>query len=165
VALPFGVGILFFALLLVSLWRAVRLWRWPVVLAVVVPFVTFAVYWGDATTGMLREGLQPWILVLLAVVAVQQGRERFPWLRSAPIRALLALRALEVVLLATVPALATRGRLLDPDFRLTDAVAVLTMVVLSVALAMLVWRERPADQPLPAQPERAREARAYAQRA
>jgi Dolichyl-phosphate-mannose-protein mannosyltransferase len=138
---PFGLGIAFFPLLLQSLWRAVRRWPWAITLAVIIPFVGFAVYWGGASTGLLREGLHPWVLTLLVVVAVQQRRDRFPWLRNRPLRALLALRSLEVLLVAMLPTLVTRHRLYQPQFALTDTVAVLAMVTLTAYLGLLMWRE------------------------
>lgn len=101
--LPFGVGIVFFPLLLVSLWKAWRRWPWPVALAVAVPFLTFLVYWGSYATGLLPEGLQAWVLMLLAVVAVQQAQAGFPWLRSRPLRAVLTIRVAELLAVAVVP--------------------------------------------------------------
>lgn len=142
--LPFGLGIVFFPLLLVSLWRAFKRWKWPVFVGVIVPFVLFAVYWGDASTGLLREGLHTWVLTLLAVVAVEQGSRGFPWLRSAPIRALLSLRCAEVLLVAVLPTLVTAHRFYSHQFRYTDTLALLLMIGLCGALALAVWRERPA---------------------
>ena len=109
---PFGLGILFFPLLLASLWRAARRWPWPVFATLVVPLVVFTVYWGASITGLLREGLQAWVLALIAVVAVQQAASGFPWLSSRPVRALLSLRAFEVLALAAGATLGTRG--IDP---------------------------------------------------
>ena len=126
---PFGLGILLFPLLLASLWRAARRWPWPVFATLVVPLVVFTVYWGASITGLLREGLQAWVLALIAVVAVQQASSGFPWLRSRPVRALLSLRALEVLALAAGATLGTRG--IDPisaQFPLTDVVAVLAIL-------------------------------------
>ena len=138
--LPFGVGIVFFPLLLVSLWKAWRRWPWGVFLAVAVPFLTFLVYWGSYATGMLPEGLQAWVLMLLAVAAIQQGRSGFPWLRSAPIRAILSLRALELLAVAMVPTWATRGELISAQYPLTDAVALAGMTLFAGALGIAVWR-------------------------
>jgi protein-S-isoprenylcysteine O-methyltransferase Ste14 len=76
------------------------------------------------------------------VVAIEQLPERFSWLRRPAIRAVLALRAVEVLLVALLPTLATRHRLLQAPFRLTDAVAVVGTVSLSAGLGILVWRER-----------------------
>lgn len=137
--LPFGVAIVFFPLLLVALWRAGRRWPWPVLAAVVAPFLLFAVYWGSYSTGMMREGLQAWALTLFAVVACEQAASGFGWLRSAPVRALLALRVVEVVAVAMVPTVATRGELLSGTVTLTDAVAVAAMLAFGAALGALVW--------------------------
>ena len=150
--LPFGLAIVFFPLLLIALYRAARLWPWPVFVVVVVPFVAFTVYWGNASTGMLREGLHTWVLTLVAVVALEQGRQSFSWLRSAPISVILVLRSVEVALVAVVPTLATRHRLYDARFPVTDLVALVAMLCLCAYLGLLVWRERragvdPAQRP------------------
>jgi hypothetical protein len=137
--LPFGVSIVFFPLLLLGLWRAWRRWRWPVLATIVVPLVIFTFYWGASSTGMLREGLQAWVLTIFVVLACEQAARGFSWLRSRPIRGLLTLRALEVFALATVPALATRHEVISPNFKLTDTAAVLGLVAFSAALGALVW--------------------------
>ena len=148
--IPFGFGIFFFPLLLLSLWRAARRWPWPIAATVVVPFVAFTVYWGASITGMLREGLQAWALVLIAVVALQQSAAGFPWLRSKAIRAILALRALEVMAVALGATLATNGfRPLSAQFTLNDLAAVGAVIVFSLAIAAVVWSET-ATAPKPA---------------
>ncbi len=139
---PFGFGIVFFPLLLISLWRAGRRWPWPVFAVVVVPAVSFAVYWGASLSGMLREGMQSWALALLAVVALQQAAAGFPWLRSAPIRVLLSLRGVEVLALAVGATLGTRHfHLLSDGFPLVDAVAVATILACSLGIVGVVWSE------------------------
>ena len=143
VGLPFGIGILFFPLLLVSLWRAARRWPWPVAITVVAPVVMFAIYW-PFREGMLRESLQAWVLGLIAVVALQQHATGFGWQRSPVVRVLLSLRAVEVLAVAIVPARATAKVFLHPLFQATDLLAILIMIGCSGALAVLVWRERPA---------------------
>jgi hypothetical protein len=143
---PFGVGILFFPFLLVSLWRAFRRWPWPVIATVVAPFIAFTIYWGASQTGMLREGLQPWVLILIAVVALQQGRAHFPWLRSTPIRAILTLRTIELLAIALVPALATQGIVVSSTWGLTDVVALVTMFTFAALLAWQVWSARPGRE-------------------
>lgn len=143
---PFGVGIVFFPLLLVGLWRAGRLWPWPVLATVVLPFLVFAVYWGSSLTGMMREGLQTWVLTLFVVLGCWQARTGYTWLRSRPIRAILALRAIEVLVMATVPTLATATAVIGADFRLTNAVALAAMPTFSLCLAALVWSTGP-DEP------------------
>ena len=138
--MPFGLGITFFPMLLSSLWRALRKWTWAVTVTVVVPFLAFAVYWGGASTGLLREGLHVWVLTLLVVVAAEQRSRGFPWLRSRLLRALLGLRALEVLLVAVVPTVWTVQRLWSTQFPVTDVVAVVAMVALSAGLGACVWR-------------------------
>ncbi|HVO54227.1 MAG TPA: glycosyltransferase family 39 protein [Solirubrobacterales bacterium] len=155
--LPFGVAIVFFPLLLVGLWKALRRWTWPVLATVVIPFALFTVYWGVFSSGMLREGLQPWVLTVMAVLACEQAASGFGWLRSKPLRAILSLRALEVLLMAMVPTLATRHEVFGDGFELSDAVAVLGMLAFAAALGVLVWGaakqlgvsrdERPSDAP------------------
>jgi dolichyl-phosphate-mannose-protein mannosyltransferase len=141
-SVPFGFGILFFPFLLISLWRAARRWPWPVIAVVVVPAVSFTVYWGASLSGMLREGMQSWALTLLAVVALQQAASGFPWLHSTTVRAILALRGLEVLAVAVGATLGTRHfRLLSDQFVFSDAVAVAAIVAFSMAIVAVVWSE------------------------
>jgi hypothetical protein len=149
--LPFGAAIVFFPLLLFGLWRAARRWPWPFFLAVLLPFLVFAIYWGSFTTGLLREGLQTWVVTLFAVLAVEQKAEGFAWLRSRPIRGLLAFRSAEVFAVAVIPTLATRHRVIGSDFILTDVLALLALAAACVLLALLVWRtHRPEARQRPA---------------
>lgn len=143
--LPFGFGIVFLPLLVVGLWRAGRRWPWPVAACVILPFALFTVYWGSFTSGLMREGLQAWALTLCAVIACEQAASGFGWLRSRPIRAVLALRVLEVLAVAMVPTVATRGGLISPGFALTDAVAVAAMLGFGSALGVLVWKAVPTS--------------------
>jgi hypothetical protein len=141
--LPFGFAIIFLPLLVVGLWRAGRRWPWPVVATVVVPFAFFTIYWGAATSGMMREGLQAWALTLCAVIACEQAASGFGWLRSTPIRIVLALRVVEVLAMAIVPTVATRHELISAGFGLTDAVAFASMLGFGAALGALVWKAAP----------------------
>jgi hypothetical protein len=148
---PFGFAIVFFPLLLVSLWRAGRRWPWAVTAAVVVPFLAFWIYWGASVTGLLREGMQAWVFVVLAVVAVEQAAAGFPWLRSRGIRAILALRGVEVFVATVGATLATRSmRPIGSAFKLSDTVAIVAIAAISAALVAIVWRETAAfdEQPV-----------------
>jgi hypothetical protein len=136
---PFGAGILFFPLLVYSIWLALRRWTWAVVATVVTPFLAFTLYWGVTATGMLREGLQGWFLVLIVVVALQQGFSGFPYLRSKLARAIISLRTVELLAIALVPALATRGVVLGHSWGLTDVVALAAMFGFAGILAWQVW--------------------------
>ena len=143
---PFGFAILFFPVLLVSLWRFARRWTWPFFAVVVIPFVSFWIYWGSGTSGFLREGMQAWVLAVLAVVAVEQAASHFSWMRSRAIRAILVLRAFEVFALAVGATLGTRG--MNPisngfnfDYALNDAVAFTAIVFFSALMMFAIWRE------------------------
>jgi hypothetical protein len=152
IALPFGVGIVFFPLLLVGVWKAARRWKWAVFITVVVPLLAFAVYW-PFREGLLRENLHAWVFALIAVVALEQRREGFAWLRSRLIRAVLVLRAVEVLAVAVVPALATSHLsyascprldcVIHPQFVATDSLALIAIFAFSGALAAFAWFERP----------------------
>ncbi len=144
-SLPFGIAIVFFPLLLLSLWRAFRLWPWPVFATVIVPAVAFAIYWGSFHSGMLREGLQAWVLGLFVVVAAQQRQAGFPWFSSRPVKALLTLRTAEVLLVAIGPALATHHMLVSPVFTVSDVAAVAAMLGFSACLAAVVWSTSPVS--------------------
>jgi hypothetical protein len=140
--LPFGFAIVFLPLLLSSLWRALRRWPWGVTAAILIPAAVFAVYWGASRSGMLREGMQSWVLAVLAVVALQQAAAGFPWLRSTFCRAILSLRGLEVLALAVGATLGTRGISgAVGDFALVDGFAIATVVGCSLAIVVLVWTE------------------------
>jgi hypothetical protein len=140
--IPFGFAIVFFPMLLASLWRALRRWPWAVGAGILFPFAFFIVYWGASSSGVLREGLQWWVFAVLAVVALQQAAAGFPWCRSPLPRAILTLRGAEVLALAVVPVLGTHG--FDPlgsTFRLDDLVAFAAIVSLSLVLVVVLWRE------------------------
>ncbi|HEX3240353.1 MAG TPA: hypothetical protein VHR18_09480 [Solirubrobacterales bacterium] len=144
---PFGLAIIFFPLLLISLFRAARRWPWPFTATIAVPFLAFTIYWGASETGMLREGLQTWVLALMAAVALQQAASGFPWLRSVPIRAILSLRTVELLVVALGPALTTNHILVSGTFALNDVVALLAMLGFATALGLLVWRTTPERLP------------------
>ena len=76
---------------------------------VVAPFVAFTVYWGASLTGMLREGLQSWVTLVVVVTVASSSGASFPWLASKLVRAILSLRAGELLVVALVPALCTVG--------------------------------------------------------
>lgn len=139
---PFGFAIVSFPMLLVSLWRAGRRWPWPVFAAVVVPAVGFAIYWGASLSGMLREGMQSWVLTVLAVVALQQAAAGFPWLRSKAARAVLSLRGVEVLALAVGATIGTRHlSLISGRFALVDVAALATILACSLGIVAVIWSQ------------------------
>jgi hypothetical protein len=149
-SVPFGFGIFFFPLLLWSVYKALRRWPWPVTATVLIPLLLFTIYWGASITGDLREGMQSWVLALIAVIAMQQWASGFPWFRSMAARVVLALRAVEVLAVAIGATLATHSwEPFREHFEINDVAAFGTVVVLSLVLVWVVWREtRPeADHP------------------
>lgn len=141
-SLPFAFAIVFLPMLLSSLWKAFRRWTWPVTAAILIPAAAFTVYWGASRSGMLREGMQSWVMAVLAVVALQQAAAGFPWLRSKLCRAILSLRGLEVLALAVGATVGTRGlSVLRGGFALVDAAAIAVVVACSLAIVALVWIE------------------------
>jgi hypothetical protein len=146
---PFGLAIVFFPMLLYSLYKAARRRPWPFFAVVVAPLVLFTAYWGSSVTGMLREGMQSWVFALLAVVAVQQAASGFGWLRSKPARAILALRAIETLIAVTGMVVGTNGfQLLSHNLTLNDLAALALMLSCSLGMAWAIWRTRaPAPAP------------------
>lgn len=155
---PFGFAILFFPILLVSLWRFAKRRPWPFFAIVVVPFVLFWIYWGSGSSGFLREGMQAWVLAVVAVVAIEQAAERFSWMRSGAIRAILVLRGFEIFALAVGATLGTRGP--NPisegegyAYELNDGVAFAAIVFFSALMMFAIWREtRPGSMLRPEEP-------------
>lgn len=141
--IPFGGAIVFFPLLLWSLWKALRRWPWAVATTVLFPLIGFTIYWGSSLSGMLREGLQAWVAVLFVVIAAQQASERFRWLGSQLIRAILSLRVLELLLVALGPTLFTTHVLIGRSFAFTDTVALAGMLASGAFLAWTVWSTTP----------------------
>ena len=149
---PFGLAIVFFPLLLISLYKAARRWPWAFIATVVAPLLLFTIYWGSSITGMLREGMQWWVLTLLAVVALQQCDAGFPWLRSKPIRAILSLRAIETLIAVVGMTVGTNFLIIhSPHRTVGDVAAVLLMLGCAVTMAVAIWRTT-ADQSSDAPP-------------
>jgi hypothetical protein len=155
---PFGFGIVFFPFLLASLWAAFRRWTWGVTATIVIPFAIFAIYWGGGPiTGLLREGLQAWVLTVIIVVALQQGAAGLPWLRSRFIKGVLSLRALEVVVATMAPVLGTHDlEAFGNDFTLNDVVALGLILGCTGAMAVLVWLLPGGSADAPAERDRDR---------
>ena len=120
--LPFGLGLLGLPVFGVWLWRAARARPGAFALAAVGPFALFAVYWGAAPTGLMREGLHPWVLAL-CVLAAAGARENATTTATMTAAApfLLAGRGLEVGLMCFGTALLTSPALPRPAYVWLDA--------------------------------------------
>jgi hypothetical protein len=143
---PFGLAILFFPMLIYSLYEAARRWPWPFFAVVVAPLVLFTAYWGSSVTGMLREGMQSWVFALLAVVAVQQAAANFGYLRNKVTRAILALRPLEALFAVIWMTLGTDHLvIISSKLTLNDLAAWGLMLTCSLAMAWWIWRAGAPD--------------------
>jgi hypothetical protein len=140
--LPFGVGLAYFPVFLIGLYRFGR--RSPLLLlgAIVAPFLGFAVYWGASLTGMLREGLH--FVVVVALLAAFLGHSTGRSGRSSNwptvVRICLSVRGLEVLFMLLVPTVLTTSLLGDDEFLLTDLVSLAAMIGGTIGLTVLTWR-------------------------
>lgn len=135
--LPFGVGIVFFPVLLWALYRFGRRHPLGTLVAVVVPFLVFAVYWGSFTSGLLREGLHPWVATLLVLAAVPLAESRLRRLLAG----CLIGRLVEALAMVTVTSVASRHELIDGRWFSTDLVALALLLVGLAGLAALTLAE------------------------
>jgi hypothetical protein len=139
--LPFGVGILFFPVLIGALYRFARRNPLGTLVAVVVPFVVFAVYWGSFTSGLLREGLHPWVATLLVLAAVALVAEPWSrWWRLLLAGALIG-RLVEALAMLTVTSVASRHELVDHRWLGTDLAGLALLLVGLLGLAGLTLAE------------------------
>lgn len=137
---PFGVGITVFPWVVASLVRFTRRHPWISPQVVVIPPVLFAIYWGSFVSGLMREGLQVWVVGLTIIVAWEtwgHGPMRGVW---RLLRYALLARCLETLLMLVLPAIVTQGRLLGANHTATDVVAVAVMFAGMGVLAWLLWR-------------------------
>jgi hypothetical protein len=141
-SVPFAFSIFFFPVMLVGLWRSAKRWPWPFIAVVVIPFVAFWIYWGNGSSGFPREGLQAWVLAVLAVLAVEQAAERFSWLRSRTIRTILVIRGFEVFAYAVGATIGTRGpALISHPYPISDSFAAAGIIVFTLLMMFAIWRE------------------------
>ncbi len=137
-ALPMAVGISFSPLFLIGLWQAVRADPRTVAAIVIAPLLIFWIYWGASSTGLIREGLQPWFLSLLLFYAWIRPRliARWPWWRGWE-RPLLMTRGIESLFVLVGPSILTNGMVIA---RRTDVVALPLMLLGLAALLLMTWQ-------------------------
>jgi hypothetical protein len=138
--LPFGVGILYFFFLLKFLYSAFLRARAWLLLVFAVPFGCFAAYWGADSSGMLREGLHPWVLSLMIFSVVMWQRTAREHKYSEACALALLIRGVETISMLLIPAVVTQHRLVDIQFALSDAVALVTMAASAGWLYIFTFR-------------------------
>jgi hypothetical protein len=139
--LPFAVGIVFFPFLVRTLWKALFLERAWLAFVFVIPFAAFSVYWGSGTSGLLREGLHPWVLGLLLFCVVMWKRSpsesvmtrhtQFTWLVAA-----LLIRGFETMLMLLLTTIWTNHEFVSSEFALGD---ILSLLAVMVSVFLLHW--------------------------
>lgn len=154
-SVPFAFAILFFPILVVGLWRFAKRRPWPFIAVIAIPFVAFWIYWGNGSSGFPREGMQAWILAVLAVLAVEQAAEHFSWMRSRTIRAVLVLRGFEVLAYALGATVGTRGlALISNPYPISDTFALFCIVLFALLMMFAIWWEtRPGSMLRPHEPD------------
>jgi hypothetical protein len=140
ITLPFGVGISYFFFLLKFLYSAFLRARAWLLLVVAVPFGCFAAYWGADSSGMLREGLHPWVLSIMILSIVMWQRTVREHKYSEACALALLIRGVETLSMLLIPAVATQHRLVDIQFALSDAVALATMAASAGWLYIFTFR-------------------------
>jgi len=135
--IPFGFGIIGFGLLLIQSYRGAQYFSTLFILLIALPFLLFFIYWGAATTGMMREGLQVWVLCTLLFLVWSWASKTQTVQLSHWLSLLLASRGFEVLLMLLLPTLLTTPTYLSQINSLIDLIA-LTMMVLGVS--WLSWQ-------------------------
>jgi len=146
--LPFAVGIALFAPFFAWMCR-MALRFWPAFAGfVVLPFVVFAIYWGSSDSGLMREGLQPWFLMVFLFAAWAFDRTPVEATRMVRLLAKVqVLRVVELLGMLLIPCLVTQQKLFTQRFVFTDAAALVAMIGGSILLGALGRREALSWQP------------------
>jgi hypothetical protein len=156
--LPFGVGITYFCFLLRTVYAGFFRARAWLLFVFVIPFAFFWVYWGFTSTGLLPEGLHPWVLGLL-IFSVVIWRKIAPSELAFSVACSIAilLRGIETLLMLLLPAIWSTRKLVATPFLLSDSIALFSMVASAGWLYTLTFRQAAslwqsastADSPLP----------------
>ncbi len=140
--LPFGIGILFFFCFLRLAYVAFKKFTWPTVWLYVMPFLLFTVYWGAASTGMLREGLHTWVLALLIGVVAVLERSRASEQKIFRVMSwALLFRSVEILLMLLLPTVWTRREWVQHDYLASDSIALSAMFIGAAWLAAITFRQ------------------------
>lgn len=138
---PFGSGIAYFCCLISLIYIAFLKARSWLILVFAIPLLFFTVYWGGASSGMLREGLHPWFLGLMIFSVVvwkkfsAQSRRLWKICNWA-----LAFRGLEISAMLLLPAVWSQHELVRSRFALSDIVALIVMLAGTLWLCFYMFK-------------------------
>jgi hypothetical protein len=140
--LPFGVGIVYFPVFVVGLWRFARRNLAIALAGLLAPFAVFALYWGSYASGLMREGLQGWIVFALVAAflghSACDGASRSRW--AQVVRVVMPLRGLEVLVMLLASTVWSSGWFGERLFVPTDVAALALMIGGVGAMMLLTWR-------------------------
>lgn len=150
-SLPSGAGLLLYLPLLFWFILGFRRARAEVSLLVLLPLGLILIYWGNVTTGLLRDALHAWFIGTLCLGAwcwLTFGTTAKRWWMLAS--AALLLRGVEVLGILIAPGIFTSGHIINPDFFASDALFLSILITSSLGLAaytaLVSERLRTVDQ-------------------
>jgi hypothetical protein len=155
--LPFAIGLVVFFPWCVWMARLAKRFAGVFLVAIVIPFLLFAIYWGATHSGLMREGLHPWYFTLFLFLV--WGASRTASMDhgiAAALRRVHVLRTVELLAMLLATTVLTNFQLVNPKYALTDAAALVTIVGSSIALGWLTWRIVKESATAPAEPGAAR---------
>lgn len=136
--LPFGVGILYFFYLIRILFTGATKLPYLFVAIILLPLLSFTVYWGAAITGMLREGLHVWVFSIIVFTSLVFRKyfcsKSYFWKNYNTI---LGLRGFEVIAMLLIPIWASKLIVVNDIFILNDIIMLLLMLA---GTAWLSWQ-------------------------
>ena len=138
--LPFAVGLIYFPLFIYGLIKFARNFILLFFAAIVIPFIGFIIYWGVTNTGIIRESMHFWFV--LVVLAAFLGHSVLPSSRTIQIgvRYSATARAIGVLIMLLMTTLSTTRWIGPSKFAITDLVSLSAMVLGTGGLAWCNWR-------------------------
>ncbi len=132
---PFGLGLVSWGLFLYGLYRLPRHLYLFFLIMSGVPLAAFTVYWGGATTGMMREGLHIWYIFtcLAFFIGFSFKNISFGW----PLKIWLGLRLLELFWFMLLPPVWSHGGWYTHLFKYNDILCLILLCL--IPLILLAW--------------------------
>jgi hypothetical protein len=134
--LPFAMGLgIFFPW---SIWvtRSAKRFAAPFLVAIALPFVFFAIYWGASHSGLMREGLHPWYCTLFLFLTWAASRtEGMSRTIAKTLMTVQPVRTIELLAMLLATTVLPDLHLVNPKYAVTDVAALMAMVGGSLLLA------------------------------